>query len=426
MGKSSAPSTSTTTNVTKLPQWIEDGGKENYDYAKSISDNLAPAYNGNTVSALDPTQLASYDMVKNGATMAQPGMQAAQNSLQQGEQYQGQNVSAQTWGDLTDAQRNQYLNPYTQNVVDTSLAKMDQARQKALFQTGDQARSAGSFGGSRHALAEGATNAQSALDQAQLASQLYGQGYQNAQSTFATDADRNLTAARSNQTTDLQAQAARTAAATAGSQNAAMGQNSWLQGAAGMQAVGDNMRNYQQDLLNQQISQYDAGRNADLEKLGIRTSALSLTPYGTSSTSTTTGQPAGGNGLAQGIGALGGLASTIMPFMMMSDARTKTNIKPTGVTDPATGAPIYDYNYKGDATPRVGPMAQDLEKLGLPTGEMNGVKTVRPQDAATPTVQKMAAEKGAKTASFLGDVSGGPGLLGPAPKFKKTTTKGKK
>jgi hypothetical protein len=62
---------------------------------------------------------------------------------------------------------------------------------------------------------------------------------------------------------------------------------------------------------------------------------------------------------------------------MFSDARLKENIKPVGET--YDGLTTYTYNYKGDDTPQMGVMAQEVERkkpeaLG-PT--INGFKTVR-------------------------------------------------
>jgi hypothetical protein len=60
-------------------------------------------------------------------------------------------------------------------------------------------------------------------------------------------------------------------------------------------------------------------------------------------------------GLASGIGSLfakGGL---------FSDRRLKDNIKKVGTLD--NGLPVYSYNYKGDLTPRIGLMADEVEKV---------------------------------------------------------------
>lgn len=59
---------------------------------------------------------------------------------------------------------------------------------------------------------------------------------------------------------------------------------------------------------------------------------------------------------AQGAGWL----SSLLPMLAMSDERLKENIAEIGETH--DGQPLYSYNYKGDSMPRVGLMAQDVEK----------------------------------------------------------------
>jgi len=60
------------------------------------------------------------------------------------------------------------------------------------------------------------------------------------------------------------------------------------------------------------------------------------------------------NALTSGLFSLGGAA-------LMSDIRTKENIKRVGHTD--SGVPVYTYNYIGDPTPLMGVMAQELEMV---------------------------------------------------------------
>lgn len=74
----------------------------------------------------------------------------------------------------------------------------------------------------------------------------------------------------------------------------------------------------------------------------------------------------GGGGVPGAIGATslggaplsgGGLSSL---FSMFSDERLKENIEPVGSLYDATN--VYRYNYKGDPTPRIGLIAQEVEK----------------------------------------------------------------
>ncbi len=69
---------------------------------------------------------------------------------------------------------------------------------------------------------------------------------------------------------------------------------------------------------------------------------------------------------------LGGVARALPWGTIFSDERLKENIAPIGET--FDGQNLYSYNYKGDSTPQVGLMAQEVEKrdpgavLTLPSG----------------------------------------------------------
>lgn len=89
------------------------------------------------------------------------------------------------------------------------------------------------------------------------------------------------------------------------------------------------------------------------------------------------GDMAGYNASANGIGAIMNVAklgASALPFVM-SDRRTKTDIRKIGKL--ADGLPIYSYRYKGDSTPRMGVMAQDVERVDpAAVREFGGIKTV--------------------------------------------------
>jgi hypothetical protein len=70
-------------------------------------------------------------------------------------------------------------------------------------------------------------------------------------------------------------------------------------------------------------------------------------------------------GTATGIGSLfapaggGGALAGLLPFL--SDRRAKTDIKQVGKLD--NGLPVYVFRYRGDNTPQIGLMADDVEKV---------------------------------------------------------------
>lgn len=74
----------------------------------------------------------------------------------------------------------QFMNPYTQNVVNATNAQFDQLRAGAVTDVNQQATQAGAFGGSRHGVASGVR--QGMLDQSEMGimANLYQQGHQQA------------------------------------------------------------------------------------------------------------------------------------------------------------------------------------------------------------------------------------------------------
>jgi hypothetical protein len=62
---------------------------------------------------------------------------------------QGQSYQA---AQLSDQDINQYMNPYTQNVIDSTMGDLDMARQNALNNTGVAASRGGAFVGDRHGI----------------------------------------------------------------------------------------------------------------------------------------------------------------------------------------------------------------------------------------------------------------------------------
>ncbi len=78
--------------------------------------------------------------------------------------------------------------------------------------------------------------------------------------------------------------------------------------------------------------------------------------------------------LWSGVGALGNL-------FMLSDERVKEDIKPVG--ELYDGQQVYSYKYKGDSTPQIGLMAQEVEDVAPDAvHDFGGVKGVR-YDLAT-------------------------------------------
>ena len=79
----------------------------------------------------------------------------------------------------------QFMSPYQQDVISTSLAEFDKQRQIAQQQLPAQAIAAGAFGGGREGVERAEFTAQSLQDRALLEAQLRQQGFQQAQAAAA-------------------------------------------------------------------------------------------------------------------------------------------------------------------------------------------------------------------------------------------------
>jgi len=261
---------------------------------------------------------------------------------------------------------NQYLNPYTQDVVNATQAAMNQQQGQQLSQQQGQAINAGAFGGDRANLQRAALQGQQSLAQAQAISPLYQQNYNQALATAQQQQGVGLGAAQANRA-NLQNVAQGLASLGTNAQQAglagaqaqmAAGQAQQQTQQAGLQALYNQFQ--QQQAYPFQVAQF-------LANIAEGTGAVS----GNTTTSTTTG----GGGF-------------------FSDKRLKENVQKVGKTN--DGQPIYRFNYKGDPRTQIGLMAQDVEKSHPEAvGLAGGYKTVDYKKATQGAVRK--ADGGAAT-----------------------------
>lgn len=121
-----------------------------------------------SVAAQDPLQQQAYQQAAGlGAFepfLAQAGAEATEA---------GQFVGPQAY--------QEFMSPYQQEVIDTSLAALQRERDIARQQIGTQAAQVGAFGGGRQAVQEAEFDVGTALGKAQLEAQLRAQALQQAQ-----------------------------------------------------------------------------------------------------------------------------------------------------------------------------------------------------------------------------------------------------
>jgi hypothetical protein len=121
-----------------------------------------------TVAAQDPLQQQAYQQAAGLGSfepfLAQAGAEATEA---------GQFVGPQAY--------QEFMSPYQQEVIDTSLAALQRERDIARQQIGTQAAQLGAFGGGRQAVQEAEFDVGTAMGKAQLEAQLRAQALQQAQ-----------------------------------------------------------------------------------------------------------------------------------------------------------------------------------------------------------------------------------------------------
>lgn len=377
MGKSS-PSSQTVTQTTQYPQWVQNAAQRNLNAAYQVSGNMLNPYSGQRVADYTPGQLSSVNAIQQNLGSTAPQFAFAQNAAADMTGYNPAQVNA---GSLSGTDLSSYMNPYTQNVIQSGLNAIDLQRQQSLNQIGDQALRTGAFAGSRQGIQEGITNAAAGLQAGQLASQLQSQNFAQAQAAAQNDINRNLQAQIANQQAGLSGANLNLNAANSLGALADQGNTTFLKGAGAALAAQEGLQAQNQKILDAQRQYYTEQQQFPLQQLQIPLQALGATPYGGTSTQTGPanlqssplltglGAASTGVGILQGLSALG----------VFSDRNMKTDIKKVG-RDPETDLNIYSYRYKGDpkSYPKVvGPMAQDIEKkYPDQVKEVNGHKVV--------------------------------------------------
>ena len=347
-------STTTTNNVTQIPPEVLARYNAVNARAESVASQPYQKYSDDPnafVAPLSQTQQAGIQNTNAMAGAAQPYYGAATG------------LAAQSTGSVNPSALNvgQYMNPYTQSVVNATQAAMNQQQGQQLSQQQAEAIKGGAFGGERAGLQRAQLMGQQGLAQAQAIAPLYQQNYNQA-----------LAAAQQQQGVGLGAeQANRQNLQNAAQLFGSIGTNAQQAGLAGAQAqlaAGQTQQQTQQAGLQAMYNQFQQQQGFPYQQAqflaNIAEGTGALSGNATSGTSTTQG----GGGF-------------------FSDERLKENIQRVGETD--DGQPIYRYNYKGDKNTQIGLLAQDVEKHHPEAvGLAGGYKTVNYKKATEDAIHK--------------------------------------
>jgi hypothetical protein len=291
-GSSSQPADTTQTTTQELPEWARGYAKDTLSKASALTDiskNPYQVYGADRIAGFQPMQQQAFQGAANMQPSQQVGLgsniagmaglgalgtdyQAGQfsNQFQNPGQYQpgqfsmleaqGQGLQNYQMGpaervrsqNFDNPSAQQYMSPYTQNVVDYQKSQALRDFQIAQPMRNAQAVQQGAFGGSRGAIMD--AEAQRTLNSQLQGIEATGQqaAFQNAQQQFNADQARRMQAQQSNQQAGLTV-GGQNLAANLGVQQLGAGQN--------MQAQLANQQAYQQaQTAAEQSRQYGAGQ----------------------------------------------------------------------------------------------------------------------------------------------------------------------
>lgn len=355
-----APKTpSKTTQVTevKLPKWVEDASQENYKFAQEIAAKPYNPYTGQTVADIGQGTTDAWKMFYDTLNTGNAERNKASSIFSA---IGGSKAPTVTPKSLTDVDLSKYMNPELENVVNAAAGDADRARVQALMGNSDKAIQSKAFGGSRSAIVDAVTNAESIKDLSSLTAGLRSNAFNNAVSSATGDINRDFAGQQTNASNWL-SQIQNQLGAGKGLLDTASGLSGQREtDIAGLSQIGAQQQAQQQKVLDDKKGRFDEAENYDTEQLNLLLASLGMSPYGKSenTTKTTSGGSSGTDFATMGLGIFKILAG-------LSDRSSKTDIEKLG-KDEETGLDLYAYRYKGDPKtyPKVvGPMAQDVEKL---------------------------------------------------------------
>jgi len=180
--------TETITNITALPTYLEAPAAAYVTQLQNVTGKLKDAdlsgqYGSQFVAGQDPLQAQAQQIAQQGIGAYQPFLQSAGALQGQAASQIGQagTLAGQASQYMGPNAYQQFMSPYQQDVIDTTLREFDVQAQKGLPGLAAQAIGAGAFGGGREGVQRAEYQQASDRNRAALQAQLLQQGFGQAQ-----------------------------------------------------------------------------------------------------------------------------------------------------------------------------------------------------------------------------------------------------
>lgn len=341
-------------NTTRIPPWMIPHAMDVLDRGQTIADREYTAYQGDRYAPMSEGERQAYGALKGQdfGSYLEKGGQSLQSAGQ----------------DFTSADMDAYMSPYIEQALDPTAREIDERTQRRRLESGDRAAQTGAFGGSRHAILESENIEKGNQEIGDLYSEGYHRAYQDAAGRWRGDREMDL---------------------RAGQAMTGYGQ----QGIQGLTKLGGIERGIEQAEREFDYGQFQEERDWDVTNFQHYVDALSRTPHGSET------DPPDPNRAGQTAGLISAIAGLFSAF---SDKNAKKNIKPmeegSALAAIEAADPNQTWQYKGDDTTHMGPMAQDMKSgAGIGTG-----KSIPLMDAVNLTMAGVN-ELNRKVDTYLGE-----------------------
>ena len=186
------------TSTQALDPQIKDSLLGNYGSVQNLVANTPSQYNGQLVAGFDPAQTQAQSGLINLANSGIGNSELNQATTAAGgvASFAPSQVTA---GSIPNIDLSKYLNPGTQDVINTTMADLNRQNQITNSSNDAQATQAGAFGGDRSAVQNALTNEAYARTGAQTYAGLNQANYDRATGLAQGDIANQLSAAQGNQ-----------------------------------------------------------------------------------------------------------------------------------------------------------------------------------------------------------------------------------
>ena len=291
-GKTKSSSTSNFSNTQTLNPWSQNKWQGQFDKIQGmLGDSPVQAYSGDLVAGLSGREQQARGLFEQNMGSFNPQFDESADMIRNAGLFSG-------FGDVSQ----QYMNPFEQQVVDTTLADINRMAGEQMSSARGRAAASGAYGGSRLGVMEGQVADAAQRNAASTAAQLRYQGYNDARDYYGQDIAANER--RGGLLADL--------AAGRHQMNTA--------DIMGLNTLGEVDRGIDQDRMGADYNEWLRQQDEEMRRIGIQTGLLGAIPMLTnssgqqSSTQTQSTNP----GLLGTLGQVGGLASMFVPGGQMA------------------------------------------------------------------------------------------------------------